>query len=333
MAKADLIRKGKSDIRFRGLTDGTLNLILRSRFEEEIESYQPDLKKNFHEDLENLRKDKKSLEGLVRHLTGKMAEYQLTTEFRSKKRFSPSRYFANVADDAKLNIIDTKMRPVFQRPDGKTMELDILAISDCGGILAVEVKKTKDPAGIAFVRDFKEKIGVLALLHPDNRIIPAYFSTGGFTGESLDADIVQLKVEPFTGANPLSLFCFCPQTGTILEQAAKSAGFDVSRKPDSQLQAYTTAATRLRARLREKGRLSFDEARAAALERLKDPLLAVRIAQALAGRFGEVIVDEAQDCNPDDLTVISWLRDSGLPARLFAVEGKIFEHTLDFAGP
>ncbi len=34
---AGMNRKGNSDIRFRGLTDGTLNLILRSRFEEETE--------------------------------------------------------------------------------------------------------------------------------------------------------------------------------------------------------------------------------------------------------------------------------------------------------
>ncbi len=185
MEKADLIQGGVSDIRFQGLTDGTLNLILRNRFEEEIESHHPDLRKNFHEELEKLKKDKKSLEGMVRHLTGKMAEYQLMTEFRSRKRFSPSRYFENVADDTKLNIVDTKLRSTFERPDGKKMELDILAKSDCGRILAVEVKKTEAPVGIASIRDFREKIDVLAGLHPKNRIIPVYFSTGGFTGKAL----------------------------------------------------------------------------------------------------------------------------------------------------
>ncbi|MCP4110912.1 MAG: hypothetical protein GY749_36225 [Desulfobacteraceae bacterium] len=39
MVKADLIREGNSDICYHGLTDGTLNLILRNRFEKEIQSY------------------------------------------------------------------------------------------------------------------------------------------------------------------------------------------------------------------------------------------------------------------------------------------------------
>ncbi len=155
----------------------------------------------------------------------------------------------------------------------------------------------------------------------------------------LIADIAQLTVEPFVGAHPLSLSCFCPQTGTIFELAAKREGFDVSQKPDTQLQAYKTAATRLRARLRERGQLSFDEARAAALERLKDPLLPGRITAALAGRFGEVIVDEAQDCNPDDLSIISWLRDSGLPVKvvcdphqsIYEFRGGVTSHLFEFA--
>ncbi|MCP4350671.1 MAG: hypothetical protein GY795_34820 [Desulfobacterales bacterium] len=106
------------------------------------------------------------------------------TEFRSRKRFSPSRYFENVADDTKLNITDTKLRTVFQRPDGKNMELDILAKSDCGRILAVEVKKTADPVGMTLVRDFKEKVDAFAKLNPDSQIIPAYFSTGGFSKDA-----------------------------------------------------------------------------------------------------------------------------------------------------
>ena len=185
MVQADLIARGGSDIRFQGLTDGTLNLILRHRFEEEIESCQPDLKSDFREELEKLEKDKKSLQGLVNHLTGKMVEYQLMTEFRSKKRFAPSRYFSNVADDATLNVVDVRLRTTFQRPDGKAMEIDVLAESDCGRVLAVEVKKTQAPVGPAAVGDFLEKIEAFAALHPEKRLVPAFFSTGGFTDEAL----------------------------------------------------------------------------------------------------------------------------------------------------
>jgi superfamily I DNA/RNA helicase len=114
----------------------------------------------------------------------------------------------------------------------------------------------------------------------------------------------------------------------------------VSQKPGSQLKAYATAATRLREELWERGQLGFDEARAVALERLNDQELAARIAAALRGRFCEVIVDEAQDCNPDDLKVISCLRDSGLPVKvvcdphqsIYEFRGGVTDHLFEFAG-
>ncbi|AEQ53611.1 UvrD-helicase domain-containing protein [Pelagibacterium halotolerans] len=132
----------------------------------------------------------------------------------------------------------------------------------------------------------------------------------------LIADIADLAVTPFNGAHPLPLSCFCPVTGTIFAQAAKQRGFDLSQKSNQQIQAYVTAAASIRAGLRTRGQLGFDEARGVALERLRDAAAAPRISAALAARFSEVIVDEAQDCNPDDLHIIAWLRDSGLPVKV-----------------
>ena len=76
----------------------------------------------------------------------------------------------------------------------------------------------------------------------------------------LIADIDHLSVEPFDGAHPLPLSCFCPQTGALLEQEAKRKGFDVTQKSEGQVQAYATAAADLRTRLLERGQLGFDEA-------------------------------------------------------------------------
>ncbi|HRX83236.1 MAG TPA: UvrD-helicase domain-containing protein, partial [Pirellulaceae bacterium] len=100
------------------------------------------------------------------------------------------------------------------------------------------------------------------------------------------------------------------------EQAAKRKGFDPSGKPDSQIQQYRTAAMRLRLRLNECGHMGFDEVRAAAIDRIKTPLVSKRIAAALAARFVEVVVDEAQDCNEEDLELITWLRDSGMSVKV-----------------
>ncbi|MCP4755245.1 MAG: hypothetical protein GY866_30645, partial [Proteobacteria bacterium] len=98
MHEADVIEWGSSDIQFRGLQDGTLNLILRNRFQYEIEGFAPDLKNEFHEQVAQLKKDKNRLQGMLNNLVGKFAELQLAGAFRSRKRFSLSDYFTGVRD-------------------------------------------------------------------------------------------------------------------------------------------------------------------------------------------------------------------------------------------
>lgn len=77
--------------------------------------------------------------------------------------------------------------------------------------------------------------------------------------------------------------------------------------------AYIHAAEQRRRGLRGKGYLSAADARVEACKRLQDNNWSLCLGRALAARFQEVIVDEAQDCNPLDLQILRWLRDSRLP--------------------
>ncbi len=152
-------------------------------------------------------------------------------------------------------------------------------------------------------------------------------------------DLDDFRLTPFDGAHPLPLACFDPLTDRLLPSVAKRLGFDVSQKPASQIRAYETAARSIRANLRKQGQLGFDQARYEALERLKQPTLSGRIAAALAGRFREVMVDEAQDCNPDDLEIIFWLRKTGIPVKvvcdpdqsIYEFRGGVTNHLVAFA--
>lgn len=45
-------------------------------------------------------------------------------------------------------------------------------------------------------------------------------------------------------------------------------------------------------------------------------MLSRQLAAALAARFREVLVDESQDCNPEDLQIIQWLRDAGIVTKV-----------------
>jgi len=186
LKEADLINKGVSNIKFKGLEDGTLNLILRKSFEEEIEGFEPDFTQEFSEKIAELTRKNKQLQGKINSLTGKMAEHMLATSFRSKKRFGLSKFFQNVKDNTVLNIQKVKERVHIQREDGKNMELDIVAQSSCGRVVLVEVKKTKTKIGLNQIEDFQEKVDVYKTLFPDTIVLAAYLSLGGFTDEAGD---------------------------------------------------------------------------------------------------------------------------------------------------
>ena len=184
LMEADLIADGGSDIDYQGLHDGTLYLILRSRFEKEILTFAPDFGQDFRQDIAALQKDNKRLQGMLNYISGKMAEYQLATAFRSQKRFALSKYFKEVQDKTRLNITEVQLNVRLQRPDGKLMELDVLAYSSDGRVLLVEVKKRKEKSGPDIVQDFWEKVVTYRQQNPDKIILPAILSLGGFTAEA-----------------------------------------------------------------------------------------------------------------------------------------------------
>jgi hypothetical protein len=187
MHKGDLIEWGSSDIRFRGLQDGTLNLILRHRFEEEIAEHQtpPDLRIGFREEIAALRRENQALKGKLNHATGMMAEYQLATAMRSRKRFPLSAFFTGTTDETELNLVDVRTRVTLQRNDGKGGELDIVAEASDYRVLLVEVRKRQVKANGKDIQDFGEKVAIYQALHPEQQVLAAFLSLGGFTAEAL----------------------------------------------------------------------------------------------------------------------------------------------------
>jgi len=184
LVKADLIEEGSSDIDYHGLKDGTLNLILRNRFQKEIHDHAPDFVNEFREEIIKLKKDKQKLQGKLSNIIGKTAELQLMTEFRSKKRFALKEYFDGVSDNTKLNIQNVKTRFFIQRPDGKNLEIDVIAESECGRVVLVEVKKMSTPVNLDTVSDFKEKVDLYKNFFADKIVLAAFFSLGGFTKDA-----------------------------------------------------------------------------------------------------------------------------------------------------
>jgi superfamily I DNA/RNA helicase len=123
-------------------------------------------------------------------------------------------------------------------------------------------------------------------------------------------DIDSREVTPYPNARPLTLKCFDRLTGKPVADELKRQNFTASTT------AHETAAKQMRARFLARGELDYADARSVALERLRSLGPDSPLAHALRARFRELIVDEAQDCNPADLEIIQWFRDMGMPVKV-----------------
>lgn len=117
-------------------------------------------------------------------------------------------------------------------------------------------------------------------------------------------------IQPFVGAQALPLECFDRVTGNAIPAMIQRQGFR------GKIKAHETVARNTRARFLERGELDFADVRSVALARLRDPACGAVLAPAFAARFLELIVDEAQDCNPVDLEIIAWFRAAGVPVKV-----------------
>ncbi len=82
--------------------------------------------------------------------------------------------------------------------------------------------------------------------------------------------------------------------------------------------AYQQAAVQRRRALRQRGYLSVADVRVDVVRRLQRAPWSTALGRAIAARFQEVIVDEAQDCNPLDCQIIRWLRERGITVTIVA---------------
>jgi len=187
MAKGDIISKGSSNIRFRGLRDGTLNEVLRHRFEEEIEEHQPDFIHGYSQEIADLIQENRRLRGKLSRIKGEVTEMQFANALRHRKRFRMSEFFAGVTDDTRFHVVDVRARVFIQRPDGGNHELDIVAQSSDDRTLLVEAKNRQKKANPEMVADFLEKVAAYQAQHPDQIILKGFLSLNGFTKKGLEA--------------------------------------------------------------------------------------------------------------------------------------------------
>jgi len=148
-------------------------------------------------------------------------------------------------------------------------------------------------------------------------------------------DTDNLMVSAYPGSREFPLNMFDRDTGAIDQERAAQERFQ------SDPAGFERAAIRMRATLKENGHLDFQDVRDAAMANLNNPALSSRLATVLRARFKEIIVDEAQDCNPEDLFIVTWLRSTALiPTKvvcdphqsIYGFRGGVNQELFDFAG-
>ena len=105
----------------------------------------------------------------------------------------------------------------------------------------------------------------------------------------------------------------------------------------AQVEQRATACCR---DLVKSGLISCSASRALAAGYLSDPAIRERLCQLLANRFNEVIVDEAQDCGPEELLILKLLKQYGvtvvavadLDQSIFAFRRAVPDEVLAFVG-
>ena len=138
---------------------------------------------------------------------------------------------------------------------------------------------------------------------------------GQQTTPKLIPDLEERTVAPFAKSLPLPLSCFDAITGDILPDEGKQAGYDPEAKP-WLTKLYEDNARSSRELFASRGELSFGAVRSVVTDHLSNQSLSPKLATALSARFAEVIVDEAQDCNPADIEIINWLRQAGIATKV-----------------
>jgi DNA helicase-2/ATP-dependent DNA helicase PcrA len=227
-----------------------------------------------------------------------MAEFSLTDEQLAIVRHEGSAFISACPGAGKTRCIVERARTVLSKPSA-CLGLSFLSFTNAA-ISELQERLTEDRLLSSNV--FPHFVGTF-----DSFIWHYMVEPFGLDGCDKSLKIIpdtgDLIVTPFPGAQGLRLDCFERSTGKIIPEEARKVGFN--RDPVR----YEVAVQRLRAQLLKNGQLNFDDVRRIANSNLADKAFSARLGDILSARFGEIIVDEAQDCNPDDLSIIDWLKD------------------------
>lgn len=235
-------------------------------------------------------------------------EYKPTAEQTAIVTHNGNAFISACPGAGKTRVLVERARQVFKNSK------DIRGVSFLSFTNAAifELEQRLHREGIPAATRFPNFVGTF-----DKFLWQFFIAPFGIPGAQVKPRLIPDKSEwpiiPFPNAQALPLKCFSRADGKIIPAAALKAGFDTTKRSASK---HEKAALWYIQRTRVAGQIDFEDVRAIVYGRLGDVPFADRLGKALAGRFRELVVDEAQDCNPEDLDVIKWLRSAGVTVKV-----------------
>ncbi len=206
----DLIKRpGLSHFRYCGIPDDILDLIFRDLYQEEIEHDKPNIENEIEIRFKALEKEKKSLQGMVSDLKGRVLEWTVYRELNQyryeqqpiedfNKRFRPlNPGFASTLEEilalASQSLFSKTWIKHYIQLAGKTaIEVDVLAEdSDAESCWALMFEmKNRNEKNLPTLREAQLFVANVSLVKqwltqendkPVKWICPVYFSAEGFS--------------------------------------------------------------------------------------------------------------------------------------------------------
>ncbi len=192
MIKADIIKQGASNFRYRGVNDNIFDKVFRGVYQEEIESFEVGgIKKEYFEALEKLRKQYNLLLGKFNYQKGYFAEYLILDQLKfhgGEKNKLLKSITHNLPDDFQFSRYSRVWRYDSSPEYARSFNVDIFARAEnpgdysiIGEVKSRDVKKFSKDELIAFEFKFQQVVKQENI----ERVAGFIFSRSGFTKEAL----------------------------------------------------------------------------------------------------------------------------------------------------
>jgi len=193
LVKGDIIEQGASNYRYRAVVDNIFDKVFRGVYQDEIEHFDAaDIKKEYAQSFENLKRQYRRLQGKYHSQKGYFAEYLILDRLRYRARENNellkaiTRYLPgdfNFCQYSRVWRYDSS--PEYSR----NFSVDIFArsahaedYSIIGEVKSREVKKFSKEEAV----DFERKMAEVKKIESIDRAVGFIFSRCGFTAEAED---------------------------------------------------------------------------------------------------------------------------------------------------